>query len=230
MGVALKDIVRTRDSTFSYQCHACNKCCHGKGIQVNPYETIRLSDFLKITTTEFRQKFLNGQFLKHKENSDACIFLGEKGCMVHKDRPLVCRLYPLGRLRMADGGESFTELTPHPDSAGEYGINSTVDNYLKAQEVKPYLDAEHAYRKLIQQMAEAAMDRLPTKSKKQVSDETANELNYTDWVLDPDSIIMKYCQGKSIDLPSKPDQKLKLHIDALKAWVDGEWDLVADSQ
>tara|TARA_R110002050_G_scaffold3931_1_gene20060 strand:+ start:860 stop:1330 length:471 start_codon:yes stop_codon:yes gene_type:complete len=149
MAITLKDTARTHDSVFSYQCHACNKCCHGKGIQVNPYETMRLSSHLGITTTEFRHNYLNGQLLKHKQHSDACIFLGENGCTVHKDRPLVCRLYPLGRLRMADGKEFFTELAPHPDSAGIYGTTSTVNSYLKEQAVKPYLNAENIYMKLI---------------------------------------------------------------------------------
>lgn len=224
MAITLKDTARTRESVFSYHCHACNKCCHGKGIQVNPYETMRLSSHLKITTTEFRHKYLNGQLLKHKQHSDACIFLGENGCTVHKDRPLVCRLYPLGRLRMADGGEFFTELAPHPDSLGEYGIASTVDSYLETQEVKPYLHAEQTYMTLIQQLAEAAMHKLPEKPKKKDKYETAKELNYTDWILDPNPIIVKYCLWKNIALPLETEQQLKLHIAALQAWVEGKWE------
>jgi len=221
--MTLKDTSRTRDSIFSYQCHACNKCCHGKGIQVNPYESMRLSSHLGITTTKFRHNYLNGQFLKHKQHSNACIFLGEKGCTVHKDRPLVCRLYPLGRLKMEHGEEFFTELTPHPDSLGVYGTSSTVDSYLKTQDVEPYLQAENTYRILIQQMAEAAMHRLPTKLKKQPKNEIATELNYTDWVLDPNPIIVKYCNWKNIELPIGTEQQLKLHIKALQSWADGKW-------
>jgi hypothetical protein len=90
MVLNLKDNFRTRESAFSYQCHACNKCCYGKGIQVNPYETMRLSGLLGIATTEFRQKYLkpanaNAQNLIRMP----AYFLGENGCTVHKDRPLV---------------------------------------------------------------------------------------------------------------------------------------------
>jgi hypothetical protein len=226
MGMALKDTVRTNDSVFSYQCHACNKCCHGKGIQVNPYETMRLSNHLRITTTKFRHKYLNGQLLKHKKQLNACIFLGENGCTVHKDRPLACRLYPLGRLQMADGREFFTELSPHPESAGEYGTNATVESYLKGQEVKPFLHAEQLYMKLITTMAKAALKGPSTKSKKQGNNTIANKLTYTDWVLDPDPVITKYCHWKTIQFPLKTAQKLKLHIEALKAWTDGKWDPV----
>lgn len=227
MAITLKDTARTRESVFSYQCHACNKCCHGKGIQVNPYETMRLSSHLGKTTTEFRHNYLNGQLLKHKQNSNACIFLGENGCTVHKDRPLVCRLYPLGRLRMTNGGEFFTELAPHPDSLGEYGIASTVDVYLKSQEVKPYLHAEKIYMALIQQMAEAAMHKLTTKPKKKDKYKTATELNYTDWILDPNPIIVKFCHWKNIELPLETEQQLKLHIAALQAWAEGKWEPIS---
>ncbi|MCM4168937.1 hypothetical protein KCTC52924_02638 [Arenibacter antarcticus] len=229
MRLTLKDTTKTRDSVFAYQCHACNKCCHGKGIQVNPYETMRLSSNLGIITTEFRLKYLNGQLLKHKQNSNACIFLGENGCTVHEDRPLVCRLYPLGRLRMADGEVSFTELTPHPNSAGEYGTNSTVDSYLSTQEVQPYLDAEQNYMKLIQQMAKSAMSKLPPKSKKAHNYDIATKLNYTEWILDPDPVIVKYCNWRNIEFPAKTEQQLILHIEALKAWADGEWDPFANA-
>ena len=229
MGMTLKYTTRTRDSVFSYQCHACNKCCHDKGIQVNPYETMRLASHLKITTTQFRHQYLNGQFLKHKENSNACIFLGKKGCTVHKDRPQVCRLYPLGRMRLDNGDEAFTELFPHPESKGVYGDSAKVKDYLKAQKVKPYLHAEKVYMKLIQQMAEASMHRLPTKSKKQTDNDIATKLNYTDWVLDPDPVIMKYCQWKTIEFPSKTEQKLKVHIEALQAWADGVWNPISSA-
>lgn len=226
----MNPITRTRKSVFSYQCHACNKCCHGKGIQVNPYETMRLSSHLGITTTKFRNKYLNRQFLKHKQHSDACIFLGEKGCTVHKDRPLVCRLYPLGRLQMVDGEEVFIELTPYPGSLGEYGTMSTVDSYLKTQKVKPYLDAGQAYMKLIQKMAKASLSESSTISKKQENNNILTKLNYTDWILDPNPVIMKYCHWKNIGLALETEQKLKLHIEALKAWADGKWDPVLDAE
>ena len=46
------------------------------------------------------------------------LFLGERGCTVHADRPLVCRLYPLGRHIDEHGAESFYHLEPHPQTEG----------------------------------------------------------------------------------------------------------------
>lgn len=219
MGLNLKDNFRTRESAFSYQCHACNKCCHGKGIQVNPYETMRLSGLLRITTSEFRQKYLNQQMLKHKPDSDACIFLGENGCTVHKDRPLVCRLYPLGRLRLDTGREIFTELTPHPESEGEYGTSSTVEGYLQTQEVESYLQAEKLYSEVITKMANAALSEFQPSAKGRSNKRKITGFSYTDWILDPDPLIMQYCNGKKIEFPVETQKKLELHIVALYEWV-----------
>jgi uncharacterized protein len=219
MVLNLKDNFRTRESAFSYRCHACNKCCHGKGIQVNPYETMRLSGLLGIATTEFRQKYLNQQMLKHKPDSDACIFLGENGCTVHKDRPLVCRLYPLGRLRLNNGREIFTELTPHPESEGEYGTSSTVEGYLQTQEVESYLQAEKLYSEVITQMANAALSGNVQSAKSRSKKKKLTGFSNTDWILDPDPLILQYCNMKKIEFPVETQKKLELHIEALYEWV-----------
>lgn len=228
MGLNIKENFRTRDSAFSYLCNACNKCCNGKGIQVNPYETLRLSAHLGVSTTEFRQKFLHQQMLKHKPDSDACIFLGEDGCTVHKDRPLVCRLYPLGRLRLDTGQEIFTELTPHPESAGEYGTSSTVEGYLQTQEVESYLQAEKLYGELITQMANAALSGNVRSAKSRSNNKKITGFSYTDWILDPDPLILQYCNMKKIEFPMETQKKLELHIEALFAWSSGNMDFQSE--
>ncbi len=63
----------------------------------------------------------------------SCVFLDERGCSVHPDRPLACRLYPLARWVDPDGNESFGHLEPHPQTAGVYGDKGTVADYLAAQ-------------------------------------------------------------------------------------------------
>src|SRR3954447_5435042 len=87
---------RGRQSPFSYVCHACSKCCYGKVIRVGPYEALRLSRQLGISTTEFLREHTEagGTVLRTREDR-SCVFLGEKGCTVHPNRPLACRIYPL---------------------------------------------------------------------------------------------------------------------------------------
>src|ERR1700752_4896509 len=99
-----------QSQVFGYKCHRCMRCCYDKRIQINPYESARLARNLGQTTTEFRSAWTEdgaGTVLKQTDTG-ACIFLGNDGCTVHPDRPLVCRLYPLGRRVRADGSESFS--------------------------------------------------------------------------------------------------------------------------
>lgn len=44
------------------------------------------------------------------------------------------------------------------------------------------------------------------------------------WILDPDPVIKRYCQFKGLKLPSMALDKLKTHLKALNAWIEGDWD------
>ncbi|WP_375789829.1 YkgJ family cysteine cluster protein [Bradyrhizobium sp. Pha-3] len=72
--------------------------CRNKAIRVNPCEILRLARHLGISTTQFIKNHTEagGTVLRSKEDGD-CGFLGERGCSVHPDRPLACRIYPLAR-------------------------------------------------------------------------------------------------------------------------------------
>lgn len=140
----------SRDTPFSYKCNRCSRCCHDKYIQMNPYEIARLASNLGIRPYEFISKYLrdDGPYLKAKPDG-ACVFLGSTGCTVHGDRPLVCRLYPLGRTIEGDGSERFGELEPHPDTEGVYGEDGTIADYLKQQDTADYMLAVEAYHALV---------------------------------------------------------------------------------
>lgn len=136
----------SRATAFSCTCQACQRCCHDKLIQVNPYEIARLARNRGISTGEFIDQYLSaeGPYLRFLDNS-ACVFLTDQGCGVHPDRPLVCRRYPLGRFRAADGNEQFTPLTPHPHSAGIYGDTGTIADFLAGQQITDFVDAADRY-------------------------------------------------------------------------------------
>jgi Fe-S-cluster containining protein len=139
-------VVHARSSAFSYQCRACTRCCYGKRIAVNPYELARLSRNLGITTTELIEGYtVDGGIALAARADSSCVFLGPNGCSVHPDRPLVCRLYPLGRIVQADGSEYFVENAPHPETRGVYGGDGTVGAYLESQGVAPFIAAADRY-------------------------------------------------------------------------------------
>jgi hypothetical protein len=211
----------TRVSRYRYRCGACNRCCQNYRIQVNPYEILRLARYLGLSTTAFIARYLEqGPYLPHRKDG-ACSFLGPSGCTVHSARPLVCRLYPLGRHISAAGEERFSHLRPHPETEGEYGDDGTVEDYLQSQGALPYIAAADRYFALFHRLLSVFQQDAP------VADaETAETLRAHAGLgsrplpdlLDPDRTVARHTvdsQPGSLD----PETAMALHLDAVDSWL-----------
>lgn len=133
-----------RSSPYAYTCGGCGRCCQHKLIQVNPYEVALLAARLGLSTTQCIERHLDGVYLRRQPDG-RCTFFNAQGCGVHAARPLVCRLYPLGRTVDAAGTESFRHLLPHPQTEGQYGEHTTVQDWITAQGAQALIDAVDAY-------------------------------------------------------------------------------------
>lgn len=90
-------------------CEGCKSvCCHGMDntIVVEPYDIYRMTEELGTTFDDLLQgKIVINQVdgillpnLAMAEETNSCSFLdADKRCMIHKARPALCRLFPLGR-------------------------------------------------------------------------------------------------------------------------------------
>ena len=147
MTSALAPQVHERSEAFGFTCSRCSRCCHDKIIQVNPYEVARLARSRGLSTRAFAERHTEDGLGVHLKRvaSGACEFLGAQGCTVHADRPLVCRLYPLGRHVSEDGAERFSHMTPHPQSEGSFHRDGTIGGYIEAQGAAPFMAAADAY-------------------------------------------------------------------------------------
>lgn len=81
----------------------------------------------------------------------ACPFLGEDGCAVHADRPLVCRLYPLVRHLDGQGSETFSRLDPPAECRALTGRDGRVADYLESQGTGPFLAAADLYLAVVRE-------------------------------------------------------------------------------
>lgn len=216
-----------RDSTFSYVCHACRRCCHDKIIQLNPYEVARLAGNLGLSTTEFLDRYTerSGTVLRRTEEDGACVFLTPEGCGVHPDRPLVCRLYPLGRKVTAEGEESFREVEPHPRTEGEYGTNGTVGEFLARQGAGPFIEAVDRYVEVVGRMTaalrravheDAALQQDVERAAGQVMERHTEMI--TEWI-DMDRVVAQYCGRRRIPEPTNVEEKMAAHIRAIDEWM-----------
>ena len=194
---------------------------------MGPYEGLRLSRRLGITTTEFLSRYTEagGTVLQTREGDRSCVFLGPRGCTVHPDRPLACRIYPLARWVSPEGDESFGHLTPHPQTAGIYGTHGTVEDYLTSQGLAPYFAMADRYGALYDRMV-AVMERLdPGEDIDRRSERRAeiDELDpgtlATSW-FDLDVTVAAYCRDRGLPIPTEVDALVDLHLKAIGAWLD----------
>jgi len=138
-----------RKSQFSYVCNACGRCCRDKVITLSPYDVLRLARAAGITTRDAIDRFTTrrGSILKFNDGG-ACAALEGAHCGVHRGRPLACRLYPLGIEHEGDR-ERFVTLEPAAGSLGVYGIDGNVNDFVEAQGVGSYLEANTRYASLM---------------------------------------------------------------------------------
>lgn len=192
---------------FSYRCTRCNRCCTGKRIQVNPYEIARLARARGLSTSAARARFTTDGALC-QDDADRCVFLGEQGCGVHADRPLVCRLFPLGRMVDAGGAAHFVRVDPSW-ARGDFGEDGVVADYVASQGAAPFMAAADAYFdwycRARERLAAGAVDK--------------GEAGQDD-LLDIDSQVAAHCAALGMEEPEDVEARMRLHLAILDGWID----------
>ena len=110
------------DDTFRFHCKMCGKCCtHREDIMLNPQDVYRIAKALNKAPAEIVTEYCDiylGQSsrmvivrLLPQGSVNRCPFLKDQKCSIHKAKPTVCALYPLGRSMKAvnDGRARITE-------------------------------------------------------------------------------------------------------------------------
>jgi Fe-S-cluster containining protein len=188
-----------RQSQFSYRCGACGRCCHNQVISLSPAELLAIARTSGIATDAARARYTErrGSLLRFREDG-GCAALDGTRCSIHPGRPLACRLYPLGLERTPDG-DRFIRLEPAQGSAGRYGVDGAVGDYLKDQDVDELLGMAERYHPLVAMMGEKIatlvdFDKIePREFWRRAIAEALRESNYDanrliDALFDPDGI------------------------------------------
>lgn len=114
MDERLKDIVENLDSMkigldepFKFHCDMCGKCCiHREDILLSPKDIYNMSKELGIKPEELFERYCEVYVgpdsrvpivrLKPRGSVKRCPLLKNRKCMVHKAKPTVCAMFPLG--------------------------------------------------------------------------------------------------------------------------------------
>lgn len=149
-------------------CEGCFLCCQGMGssIVLDPYDMFMLKKALPMNLQELLGKqylelgIYDGMIIPHMKMSgikNQCSFVNEKGrCSIHKYRPGICRLFPLGR-NFKDGEMNYIFL----DKAcpKNNGSKIKVEKWLGISNISAYhnyIVAWHDFRKeMAQKFGEA---------------------------------------------------------------------------
>jgi hypothetical protein len=225
------DFLLDRHSPFSFACRVCGHCCAGKVIMIGPHEVLGMSRELGITTTEFLAVHADNGGTTLRYGADGrCAFVTPSGCRVHARRPLVCRLYPLGRAVDEAGEERFGLFPPHPDCGAEIGTAGTVESFLGSQGVGPYLSRSRHYGLLYRRML-GLLDRIGVEGRieahapnhaagTRAGHAPVESAPLSSWQ-DIDASLAEYCATKEMAVPAGIEETIDLHLAAMREWLDG---------
>lgn len=129
------------DDKFRFWCTACGKCCcNAEGIILSPSDIFRGAKYLGLTPKEFTKQYclmFVGKYshlplftVKTIGRQKKCIFLDDRNkCRIHKAKPGVCEIYPLGRSITAEHPD-VVEYRLTPVKCGKRCKEFTVREWL----------------------------------------------------------------------------------------------------
>ena len=108
IGEHLDEMLIGPDEKFRFHCTQCGKCCiNREDILLNPKDLYNIAATLSISQEEevkqYCETYMGGTSrlpivrLRPQGSIKRCPLLKDRKCMVHKAKPTVCAMYPLGR-------------------------------------------------------------------------------------------------------------------------------------
>ena len=96
------------DEPFRFHCTMCGKCCiHREDILLTPRDIYRMAKELRVTPKElfdrYCETYIGGDSrisivrLKPQGSVRRCPLLKDRKCSVHRAKPTVCAMFPIGR-------------------------------------------------------------------------------------------------------------------------------------
>ena len=139
------------DEPFQFGCKQCGKCCiHREDILLNPKDIYNMAKELDLTTEELVEKYCETYIgsdsripivrLKPRGSVNRCPLLKDRKCMVHRSKPTVCAMYPIGRCVILAGEtagdidmDSVQYIFNRPECRGSDGTEThTVREWLES--------------------------------------------------------------------------------------------------
>ena len=143
------------DDTFKFHCDQCGKCCtHREDIILSPMDIFKMAKEMKMTPVEFYHEYCVFNIGEHtrmpivrlaSEGKDThCVLLKNHRCSVHKVKPAVCAMFPLGRYMSFEKDDynaesidtSKVKYLLQPPECGDESEIHTVREWLSGFDIK----------------------------------------------------------------------------------------------
>ena len=143
------------DDTFKFHCDQCGKCCtHREDIILSPMDIFKMAKEMKMTPVEFYHEYCVFNIGEHtrmpivrlaSEGKDThCVLLKNHRCSVHKVKPAVCAMFPLGRYMSFEKDDynaesidtSKVKYLLQPPECGDESETHTVREWLSGFDIK----------------------------------------------------------------------------------------------
>lgn len=174
------------DETFTFSCGSAkgcfNQCCCDLNQFLYPYDVLRLSRALGLSTGEFLATYTyiySGDttglpvvsLSTHASAKNACPFVTDQGCAVYEDRPAACRLFPLARAlsRSREDGsvtEYFAVIEDPICEGFQGGALWTPRRWVENQGLTPYNERNDLMLELISLKQQMMPGRLEGEDRK----------------------------------------------------------------
>ena len=111
------------DDTFAFRCVGCGKCCiQREDILLTARDLFRAAKHLGLKTEEFVDTYCECYIggtsklpvvrLKPEGANHHCPMLNGKKCLIHAAKPIVCALFPLGRMVTGEKNDADGVMRP----------------------------------------------------------------------------------------------------------------------
>lgn len=158
-----------------HDCKGCFACCQGMGnsIVLDPLDIYRLSLHLNLTFEELlvdkiELNVVDGLILPNLKmggEKERCAFLNSEGrCSIHRSRPGICRLFPLGRFYENRSYKYFLQVH---ECKKENKTKVKVRKWIDMPDVKRYeqfITDWHYYLKDLQELIRDSKDEGKSKA------------------------------------------------------------------
>ncbi len=180
------------DTPFKFHCTQCGKCCiNREDIMLSPYDLFRASKELGMTPQDFVKAYCDTYLgeascmpivrILPRGHIKRCPLMKDRKCSIHKTKPTVCAMYPIGRVIRMEANEKdrkpvttdrieyiFTNPGCGDNSEshtvrewfGAFGIPIEDEFYIKWQDVIMHLGP--MIQKCINQFSEETVNRVIT--------------------------------------------------------------------